>query len=153
MKIRKIKKLIALIEKSDIFKFEISKGKKTLRINRISSNSKILLSNNHSLKINEDKDISNSIEINSKTRTPITKSATEHKVRSPIVGTFYRAPNPEAEPFIEIGQNVNVGDPICIIEAMKMMNKIESDKTGTVKAILLENGDTVEYNEPIIIIE
>lgn len=70
-----------------------------------------------------------------------------------MVGTFYRAPSPEAKPFVEVGQTVKVGDPLCIVEAMKMMNQIEADKAGVVKAILLENGEAVEFDEPLVIIE
>jgi len=76
-----------------------------------------------------------------------------HTVTSPMVGSFYRAPAPGAQPFVEIGQHVNVGDTLCIIEAMKMLNQIESDKAGVVAAILVENGQPVEYGEPLFIIE
>jgi len=76
-----------------------------------------------------------------------------HKVESPMVGTFYRAPTPGASPFVEVGSQVNIGDTLCIIEAMKMLNQIECDKSGTVKAILKENGEPVEYGEPLFVIE
>ncbi|MFS6803225.1 acetyl-CoA carboxylase biotin carboxyl carrier protein, partial [Edwardsiella tarda] len=76
-----------------------------------------------------------------------------HVVRSPMVGTFYRTPSPEAKAFVEVGQQVNAGDPLCIVEAMKMMNQIEADKSGVVKAILVENGQPVEFDEPLVIIE
>ncbi|MCE1741452.1 acetyl-CoA carboxylase biotin carboxyl carrier protein, partial [Enterobacter hormaechei] len=76
-----------------------------------------------------------------------------HVVRSPMVGTFYRTPSPDAKPFIEIGQRVNVGDTLCIVEAMKMMNQIEADKAGVVKKILVESGQPVEFDEPLVVIE
>lgn len=76
-----------------------------------------------------------------------------HIVRSPSVGTFYRTPSPDAKAFIEVGQKVNVGDTLCIVEAMKMMNQIEADKSGTVKAILVESGQPVEFDEPLVVIE
>ena len=76
-----------------------------------------------------------------------------HIVRSPMVGTFYRTPSPDAKAFIEVGQKVNVGDTLCIVEAMKMMNQIEADKSGTVKAILVESGQPVEFDEPLVVIE
>jgi acetyl-CoA carboxylase biotin carboxyl carrier protein len=76
-----------------------------------------------------------------------------HAVKSPMVGTFYRSPSPGSKPFIEVGQQVSVGDTLCIIEAMKILNQIESDKAGTVKKILVENGQPVEYNQPLFIIE
>ena len=74
-------------------------------------------------------------------------------VRSPMVGTFYRTPSPDAKSFVEVGQKVNAGDPLCIVEAMKMMNQIEADKSGVVKAILVENGQPVEFDEPLVVIE
>jgi acetyl-CoA carboxylase biotin carboxyl carrier protein len=75
-----------------------------------------------------------------------------HTVQSPIVGTFYRAPAPDAEPFVQVGSHVNAGDTLCIVEAMKLMNEIESDVTGTIVKILAENGQPVEYNQPIFIV-
>jgi acetyl-CoA carboxylase biotin carboxyl carrier protein len=75
-----------------------------------------------------------------------------HIVKSPMVGTFYRAPSPGAKPFVEVGQSVNTGDTLCIIEAMKLMNEIEADQGGVIKAILVENGQPVEYGEPLFII-
>jgi acetyl-CoA carboxylase biotin carboxyl carrier protein len=79
--------------------------------------------------------------------------AAGHMVKSPMVGTFYRSANPNSGPFVEIGTPVKEGDTLCIIEAMKLMNEIESDKTGTVKAILVENGQPVEYGQPLFVIE
>ena len=84
---------------------------------------------------------------------PANEAMTGHIVRSPMVGTFYRTPSPDAKAFVEVGQTVSVGDPLCIVEAMKMMNQIEADKAGVVKAILLENGQPVEFDEPLVIIE
>ncbi|WP_229024503.1 acetyl-CoA carboxylase biotin carboxyl carrier protein, partial [Vibrio cholerae] len=76
-----------------------------------------------------------------------------HKVLSPMVGTFYRSPSPDAKAFIEVGQSVSVGDTLCIVEAMKMMNQIEADKSGVVTAILVEDGQTVEFDQPLVVIE
>jgi acetyl-CoA carboxylase biotin carboxyl carrier protein len=78
---------------------------------------------------------------------------TGHQVKSPMVGSFYRAPSPGAKPFVEIGDRVNVGDTLCIIEAMKILNQIEADKAGVIIDILVENGQPVEYDEPLFIIE
>ncbi len=78
---------------------------------------------------------------------------TAHKLLSPIVGTFYRAPSPDADAFVQVGQRVSVGDTLCIVEAMKLMNEIESDFTGTIVKILVENGQPVEYNQPMFIIK
>jgi acetyl-CoA carboxylase biotin carboxyl carrier protein len=75
-----------------------------------------------------------------------------HSVNSPMVGTFYRSPNPGASPFVELGQSVKEGEPLCIIEAMKLLNEIEADKSGVIKEILVENGEPVEYGQPLFII-
>ena len=79
-------------------------------------------------------------------------AATGHVVKSPMVGTFYRAPNPGAAPFVEVGQSVKEGQPLCIIEAMKLLNEIEADKSGVIKEILVENGEPVEYGQPLFVI-
>ena len=79
-------------------------------------------------------------------------AASGHVVKSPMVGTFYRAPNPGAAPFVEVGQSVKEGQPLCIIEAMKLLNEIEADKTGVIKEILVENGEPVEYGQPLFVI-
>ncbi|CCJ72848.1 Biotin carboxyl carrier protein of acetyl-CoA carboxylase [Cronobacter condimenti 1330] len=84
---------------------------------------------------------------------PAAAEVSGHIVRSPMVGTFYRTPSPDAKAFVEVGQKVNVGDTLCIVEAMKMMNQIEADKAGTVKAILVESGQPVEFDEPLVVIE
>ena len=84
---------------------------------------------------------------------PAKEEVSGHQVRSPMVGTFYAAPSPGAKNFVEVGQKVNAGDVLCIVEAMKMMNQIEADVSGTVKAVLLSNGEPVEYDEPMFIIE
>jgi acetyl-CoA carboxylase biotin carboxyl carrier protein len=84
---------------------------------------------------------------------PTVAADSAHKVVSPIVGTFYRAPSPDADAFVQVGQHVNVGDTLCIVEAMKLMNEIESDATGTVIKILVENGQPVEYNQPIFLVK
>jgi acetyl-CoA carboxylase biotin carboxyl carrier protein len=78
---------------------------------------------------------------------------TNHKVLSPIVGTFYRAPSPDADAFVQVGQHVNAGDTLCIVEAMKLMNEIESDVSGTIVKILVENGQPVEYNQPVFVVK
>ena len=90
------------------------------------------------------------------TATPVAEAPAEpagHVVKSPMVGTFYRTPSPDAKAFVEVGQKVNVGDTLCIVEAMKMMNQIEADKAGVVKAILIESGQPVEFDEPLVVIE
>jgi len=84
---------------------------------------------------------------------PVPATAPGHVVKSPMVGTFYRSANPNSAPFVEVGSQVKEGDTLCIIEAMKLMNEIEADKTGTIKAALVENGQPVEYGQPLFVIE
>ena len=84
---------------------------------------------------------------------PTSAEISGHVVRAPMVGTFYRSPSPGSKSFVEEGQTVKVGDTLCIIEAMKLLNQIEADKAGTIKAVLVENGQPVEYNQPLFVIE
>jgi acetyl-CoA carboxylase biotin carboxyl carrier protein len=85
--------------------------------------------------------------------TVTTQQPTGHTVNSPMVGTFYASPSPDAKPFVEIGQHVNIGDVLCIVEAMKMFNQIEADRAGKVAAMLVENGQPVEFDQPLVVIE
>ncbi|MCV2506222.1 MAG: acetyl-CoA carboxylase biotin carboxyl carrier protein [Candidatus Lightella neohaematopini] len=139
MKINKIKKLIDLIENSSILELEIRENQETIRLSRNNYNI-----NNKSIEQYKD----------SKKNLKIKEQTNENNIiRSPMVGTFYCTPYPNAKPFIQIGQKINVGDVLCIIEAMKVMNQIKSEKSGIIKKILLNNGQPVEFNEPLIIIE
>ena len=148
MDIRKIKKLIDLIQQSDVAEIEIHEGEESVRISRNSTTAPVMMAA--------------PAVAPAAVATPATPVAevpaapadnTANAVRSPMVGTFYRSSPPEAPSFVEIGQTVAEGDVICIIEAMKMFNQIEADRSGTVKAILVENGHPVEFDEPLIIIE
>lgn len=85
--------------------------------------------------------------------TPTTQQPTGHTVNSPMVGTYYASPSPDAKPFVEIGQHVNAGDVLCIVEAMKMFNQIEADRTGKIVTTLVENGQPVEFDQPLFVIE
>ncbi|CAD83363.1 acetylCoA carboxylase, BCCP subunit, carrier of biotin [Candidatus Blochmanniella floridana] len=144
MDIRKIKKLIELVEISSISKLEISEGKKTIRIIRsVPQTSKVTNSNTVS-KIEQTSETNHS---------QIQNISNTYTIRSPIVGIFYRSPNPNSKPFVSIGQSVKSGDILCIIEAMKVMNQIQSDKTGIVQSILVNDGQPVEFNEPLLIIK
>jgi acetyl-CoA carboxylase biotin carboxyl carrier protein len=150
MDIRKIKKLIDLIQESDVAEIEISEGEESVRISRNSSSAPIMQAAAPTMVAAPVPVAAPAAEV------PAAAPAADNManaVRSPMVGTFYRSSSPESAPFVEIGQSVAVGDVICIIEAMKMFNQIEADRSGTVKAILVENGHPVEYNEPLIIIE
>lgn len=156
MDIRKIKKLIELVEESGISELEISEGEESVRISRISAASQVMAAPQHfySARIAAPQPALASAVAPAQDKTVSASTVISgHSVRSPMVGTFYRAPNPEAKSFVEVGQTVRIGDPLCIVEAMKMMNQIEADKAGIVKAILLQNGDAVEFDEPLVVIE
>ncbi|MBE02531.1 acetyl-CoA carboxylase biotin carboxyl carrier protein [Marinobacter lutaoensis] len=152
MDIRKIKKLIELLEESDVEELEIHEGDDSVRISR-----------------RREQPVGT--QYVSQIPAPAPQAATPaeapapaadapaapsvpagHTVKSPMVGTFYRAPSPTAAPFVEVGQTVNKGDVICIVEAMKMMNQIEADKAGTITEILVENGQPVEFDQPLVVI-
>ncbi len=146
MDIRKVKKLIELIEESDISEIEIHEGEESVRISRASL-------------VPAGAPVYAAAPAPVAAPTPVAETVvsepeiTGHQIKSPMVGTFYRSPSPGAKSFVEEGHQVNVGDTLCIIEAMKILNQIESDKSGTVKKILIENGQPVEYNQPLFIIE
>ncbi|EDK28726.1 acetyl-CoA carboxylase biotin carboxyl carrier protein subunit [Vibrionales bacterium SWAT-3] len=151
MDIRKIKKLIELVEESGIAELEISEGEESVRISR-----------------NGTAPVAAPIQYAAApapaaAAAPAQAAAPEaaeapaapagHQVLSPMVGTFYGAPSPDAKPFVKVGQQVNAGDTLCIVEAMKMMNQIEADKSGVVTAILVEDGQPVEFDQALVIIE
>ena len=149
MDIRKIKKLIDLIQESDIAEIEIQEGEESVRISRNNPNAPVMMA----------APAMQAAPMAAAPTAAITEAAapvannTANAVKSPMVGTFYRSSSPESASFVEVGQTVSEGDVICIIEAMKMFNQIEADRSGTVKAILVENGHPVEFDEPLIVIE
>lgn len=150
--IRKVKKLIKMLEESELAEIEIHEGEESVRISRSSEHSKTTVhmpavdlnsakevtTNNQNGKIVDDEGES--------------KDADGHYIRSPMVGIFYTSPAPDKPPFIEHGAEVKLGDVVCIIEAMKIMNQIDSDINGVVTRILVENGDPVEYGQPLFLI-
>ncbi|MBN6075216.1 acetyl-CoA carboxylase biotin carboxyl carrier protein [Aggregatibacter actinomycetemcomitans] len=155
MDIRKIKKLIELVEESGIMELEISEGEESVRINRGSPAS---VQYTVPMAAPAAPVVAPAPSAPAASAAPAAAPAASeevagHKIRSPMVGTFYRSPSPEAKAFVEVGQSVKAGDALCIVEAMKMMNRIEADKAGVVKAILVNDGDPVEFDEPLIIIE
>jgi acetyl-CoA carboxylase biotin carboxyl carrier protein len=151
MDIRKIKKLIDLIQESDVAEIEIQEGEESVRISRTSSAAPVMVS--APAPVAAPVAVAAPIAEAAPAAAPAPAANTANAVKSPMVGTFYRSSSPEAAPFIEVGQTVSEGDVICIIEAMKMFNQIEADRSGTVKAILVENGNPVEFDEPLVIIE
>ncbi|QKJ85422.1 acetyl-CoA carboxylase biotin carboxyl carrier protein [Paramixta manurensis] len=156
MDIRKIKKLIELVEESGIAELEISEGEESVRISRAPANMGYpVMQQAYAAPVPQPQPaLATAV---APAPAPVAEaSAPElsgHIVRSPMVGTFYRTPSPDAKAFVEVGQKVNAGDTLCIVEAMKMMNQIEADKSGVVKAILVESGQPVEFDEPLVVIE
>lgn len=154
MDIRKVKKLIELLEESGIAEIEIHEGEESVRISRHSSAPQAPMAYMPApAAMPAPAPTAASAAGSAAESTTSDSLPSGHQVTSPIVGTFYRSPSPTAKPFAEVGKSVNVGDTLCIIEAMKIMNQIEADKAGVVKAILAENGDPVEYGQPLFIIE
>ncbi|MBL8498500.1 acetyl-CoA carboxylase biotin carboxyl carrier protein [Nitrosomonas sp. JL21] len=157
MDLRKLKKLIELVEESSIAELEITEGEEKVRISKSGAGVQ-----NYAFMppviapAQQQIPGAASVEL----EKPAESAAGEtnsipdgHIVKSPMVGTFYRSPSPGASAFVEVGQRVKEGDTLCIIEAMKLLNEIEADKSGVIKAILLENGQPVEYGEPLFVIE
>ncbi|HHQ4578998.1 acetyl-CoA carboxylase biotin carboxyl carrier protein [Aeromonas hydrophila] len=152
MDIRKIKKLIELVEESGIAELEISEGEESVRISRNFSGQ--VTAAPQMIMPQVAAPVAAPVAAAPAAAAPAADAIPSgHLMRSPMVGSFYRSSSPEAKPFVEVGQHVNVGDTLCIVEAMKMMNQIESDKAGVIKAILVENGQAVEFDEPLFIIE
>jgi len=149
MDIRKVKKLIELLEESGIAEIEIHEGEESVRISRYSTTAPA--------------PIQQYAPAPAATPAPVAAAAAEsapekaalsgHTVNSPMVGTFYTAASPGAPDFVKVGDSVKEGDTVCIIEAMKILNQIEADKSGVVKAILVENAQPVEFGQPLIVIE
>ena len=152
MDIRKIKKLIELVEESGITELEVQEEEGTVRISRAAPAVAPAAIQYAAAPV---------APVAAPAAAPAAAAPAEapaaeisgHQVRSPMVGTFYRSPSPEAKAFVEVGQTVKVGDALCIVEAMKMMNRFEADKAGVVKAILVNDGEAVEFDQPLIVIE
>jgi acetyl-CoA carboxylase biotin carboxyl carrier protein len=151
MDIRKVNKLIELLEESNIGEIEIKEGEESVRISRQGTAPAPMAYAPPAAPVAAPAPVASA----SAPEAPAQESAppapaTDNAVLSPMVGTFYRAPGPDAAAFVEVGQTVRVGDVLCIVEAMKMMNQIEADRAGTVTAIHVENGQAVEFDQPLI---
>ena len=150
MDIRKVKKLIELLEESNIDELEIKEGEESVRITR----------NSGTVVTQAIAAPAPAAVAPAPAAAPVAAPAAEasepafngHVVKSPMVGTFYRSPSPSSPSFIEVGQSVKAGDVLCIVEAMKMMNQIEADKSGVIEAILIEDGQPLEFDQPMITI-
>ena len=142
MDIRKVKKLIELLEESGIAELEIHEGEESVRISR------------HSTIVQSVAAVPAAAPVAAASPAEEPTPATSgHPIKSPMVGTFYSSASPTSESFVHVGQKVNAGDTLCIIEAMKMMNQIEADKSGTITAIMAENGSPVEFDQVLFTIE
>ena len=156
MDIRKIKKLIELLEESGIAEIEIKEGEEALRISRMPTGTAAAHHPLPPMAIPMAAPLAAPIQAAAPRPADIAAAkakANEHVITAPMVGTFYGAPSPGAKPFIEIGDEIKVGQVLCIIEAMKMMNQIESDKAGRVTSIMARNGDPVEFGQPLFVVE
>ena len=153
MDIRKVKKLMEMLEESSLAEMEIIEGEESIRLSKSSNipNQNIVnqvptnvVSTNAPLPATSEQ---------SAVTEKVEEKISGHEIKSPMVGTFYEAPSPGSKPFANIGDTVKAGDTLCIIEAMKMLNQIESEKSGVIKAILAENGQPVEFNQVLFIVE
>lgn len=149
MDLRKLKKLIDLVEESGISELELTEGEEKVRISRHLMPSAAPV--NYQT-VYTPQPTAPAPEIAAASSVAAAPAIDGHVVKSPMVGTFYRSPSPESKSFVDVGATVNIGDTLCIIEAMKLLNEIEADKAGVIKAILVENGQPVEYGEPLFII-
>ena len=151
MDLRKLKKLIDLVQESGISELEVTEGEEKVRIAKHFAGPAPIMQQ-YAMPVGMPAPAAaptgtSSVNLDDEDDLP-----EGHVVKAPMVGTFYRSPSPGAEPFVEIGQTVKQGETLCIIEAMKLLNEIEADASGTIKAILLDNGEPVEYGEPLFVI-
>jgi acetyl-CoA carboxylase biotin carboxyl carrier protein len=145
MDLEKIRELVKILEESSLSEIEITEGENAIRLSRAMAGQPMMIQQPLALTALESKEKAEE----TKTKDPF---AGKHVVRSPMVGTFYRAPSPTAKPFVEVGSKVKIGETLCIIEAMKLMNQIEADCAGTIESVLVENGSAVEYGTPLFVI-
>lgn len=172
MDIRKVKKLIELLEESDVSEIEIKESDESIRISKHSASctnaNSMMPPQQYFVPPNSNPNVNFMHVPHASLNSGLSEFSAEgasgskeliddipkgHVIKSPMVGTFYRAPSPTASVFTEVGKSVTVGDILCIVEAMKMLNQIEADKSGVVKAILVENSEPVEFGQPLFVIE
>ena len=150
MDLRKLKKLIDLVQESGIAELEITEGEEKVKIVKGGEATVTPVAPAPAPSAAAPAAAPGPVALAAAAEEPAQPG---HALKAPMVGTFYRSASPEAKPFVEVGQNVKAGETVCIIEAMKLMNEIEADATGMIKAILVENGQPVEYGQPLLIIE
>lgn len=154
MDLRKLKKLIDLVQESGIAELEVTENEEKVRIVKGGTQREVYVSAPTMMQAPAAAPAPAPAGASAAAAAPAAPEAPSgHVVKSPMVGTFYRAPSPGAKPFVEVGDQVKAGQTVCIIEAMKLLNEIECDKDGVVKAILVENGQPVEFGEPLFVIE
>jgi len=150
MDIRKVKKLIELLEESGIAEIEINEGEESVRISRYSTSAPAPVA----APVQQFAPAAEAAPVPAADDSSDDSSAISgHSVNAPMVGTFYSAPSPGAPDFVKVGDHVKEGDTVCIIEAMKILNQIEADKSGTIKAVLVDNAQPVEFGQPLVVIE
>ena len=153
MDLRKLKTLIELVEGSGIAELEISEGEEKVRITRTVAASQHLYAPAPQQAVAAPVAAAVAAPAPAASAEPAKPAVAEgHVVKSPMVGTFYRSASPGSKPFVDVGQKVNSGDTLCIIEAMKLLNEIDADQSGVIKAILVENGQPVEFGQPLFVI-
>ncbi len=153
MDLRKLKTLIELVETSGIAELEIQEGEERVRITRALAHPPQMMMMSHAAPSAAAAAPAVAPPVVAVPVVPVPAEPEGHVGKSPIVGTFYRCASPGAKPFVEIGDVVEQGDTLCIVEAMKLMNEIEADQAGTIRQILVENGQAVEYGQPLFVIE
>ncbi|MGI9299614.1 MAG: acetyl-CoA carboxylase biotin carboxyl carrier protein [Luminiphilus sp.] len=151
MDIRKVKKLIELLEASSVDEIEIKEGEESVRISR--NKGMTMAAPMQAPLMPAPMAPAPAAQVAAPAAPEVGSASSANAVKSPMVGTFYRSPGPDAAPFVEVGQSVRAGDVLCIVEAMKMMNQIEADHAGTVTAIHAENGEPVEFDQPLLTVE
>ncbi len=152
MDIRKVKKLIELLEESGIAEIEIKEGEEAVRISRLPHTTAVMQMP-APIAMPSSSAPAPATAPAGREEAPARPRPNEHVVTAPMVGTYYASPTPGGKPFVEIGDEVTVGQVLCIIEAMKMMNQIEADKAGKITSIMAKNGDPVEFSQPLFVIE
>jgi acetyl-CoA carboxylase biotin carboxyl carrier protein len=147
MDLEKIRELVKILEDSSLSEIEVIEGNKTIKLSRVMAAQPVMAPQFFATG-------AAAVEHKGQSAESVASDpyAGKHVVRSPMVGTFYRAPSPTAKPFVEVGSKVKIGEVLCIIEAMKLMNQIEADCSGTIEAILVENASPVEYGTPLFVI-